>query len=84
MNALEPWQDPQVWEMISGGGARAVHHIESPAMTGLCRQCNVRDIDTLIAIVSVIRPGAANEGKKLAFTRRYQGLGTSDVSASVA
>jgi error-prone DNA polymerase len=73
LNALEPWKDPQVWEMISGG-ARAVHHIESPAMTGLCRQCNVRDIDTLIAIVSVIRPGAANEGKKLAFTRRYQGL----------
>jgi DNA-directed DNA polymerase III PolC len=70
----EPWQDPQVWEMISGGGGRAVHHIESPAMTSLCRQCNVRDIDTLIAIVSVIRPGAANEGKKLAFTRRYQGL----------
>ena len=68
------YSDPAVWEMISGGGARAVHHIESPAMTGLCRQCNVRDIDTLIAIVSVIRPGAANEGKKLAFTRRYQGL----------
>jgi DNA polymerase III alpha subunit len=73
LNALEPWQDPQVWDLISGG-ARAVHHIESPAMTSLCRQCNVRDIDTLIAIVSVIRPGAANEGKKLAFTRRYQGL----------
>ena len=73
LNALEPWQDPDVWELISGG-ARAVHHIESPAMTGLCRQCNVRDIDTLIAIVSVIRPGAANEGKNLAFTRRYQGL----------
>jgi DNA polymerase III alpha subunit len=71
---LEPWQDPEVWEMISSGGARAVHHIESPAMIGLCRQCNVRDIDTLIAIVSVIRPGAANQGKKLAFTRRYQGL----------
>jgi DNA-directed DNA polymerase III PolC len=74
LKALEPWQDQAVWEMISGGGARAVHHIESPAMTGLCRQCNARDIDTLIAIVSVIRPGAANEGKKLAFTRRYQGL----------
>jgi DNA polymerase III alpha subunit len=74
LNALEPWQDPEVWEMISSGGGRAVHHIESPAMTSLCRQCNVRDVDTLIAIVSVIRPGAANEGKKLAFTRRYQGL----------
>jgi DNA-directed DNA polymerase III PolC len=72
--SLEPWQDPKIWEMIASGGARAVHHIESPAMTGLCRQCNARDIDTLIAIVSVIRPGAANEGKKLTFTRRYQGL----------
>ncbi len=74
LNAMEPWEDPNVWDMISSGGARAVHHIESPAMTGLCRQCNVRDIDTLIAIVSVIRPGASNEGKKLSFTRRYQGL----------
>ena len=72
--SLEPWQDPKIWEMIASGGARAVHHIESPAMTGLCRQCNVHDIDTLIAIVSLIRPGAANEGKKLAFTRCYQGL----------
>ena len=72
--APEPWRDAQVWEMIAGGGARAVHHIESPAMTGLCRMSNVREIDGLIAIVSVIRPGAANEGKKRAFTRRYQGL----------
>jgi error-prone DNA polymerase len=74
LEGLEPWQDPQVWEMIAGGGARAVHHIESPAMVSLCRQCNVREIDGLVAIVSVIRPGAANEGKKQAFTRRYQGL----------
>jgi DNA polymerase III alpha subunit len=66
--------DPAVWEMIAGGGARAVHHIESPAMISLCRQCNVREIDGLIAMVSVIRPGAANEQKKLRFTRRYQGL----------
>ena len=36
--------------------------------------CNVREIDGLIAIVSVIRPGAANEGKKQSFTRRYQGM----------
>ena len=72
--AGEPWNDSAIWDMIASGGARAVHHIESPAMTGLCKQCNVRNIDTLIAIVSVIRPGAANEGKKLAFTRRYQGL----------
>ena len=70
----EPWQDPAVWDMIASGNARAVHHIESPAMTSLCRMCNVSEIDGLVAIVSVIRPGAANEGKKLAFTRRYQGM----------
>ena len=74
LNGLEPWDDPHVWEMIASGGARAVHHIESPAMVSLCRMTNVREIDGLIAIVSVIRPGAANEGKKQSFTRRYQGL----------
>ena len=74
LSELEPWQDPQVWEMLASGGSRAVHHIESPAMVGLCRQCHVHDIDGLIAIVSVIRPGAANEGKKQAFARRYQEL----------
>ena len=60
--------------MIASGSARAVHHIESPAMTSLSRMCNVREIDGLVAIVSVIRPGAANEGKKQSFTRRYQGM----------
>ena len=74
LEALAPWEDPQVWDLIAGGAARAVHHIESPAMISLCKMCNVRDIDTLIAIVSVIRPGAANESKKLEFARRYQGL----------
>jgi len=69
-----PFNDPQVWELIASGNARAVHHIESPAMISLARMCNVRDIDGLIAIVSVIRPGAANENKKQSFTRRYQGL----------
>ena len=69
---LEPWQDPEVWEMIASGGARAVHHIESPAMVSLCKMTNVREIDGLVAIVSVIRPGAANEDKKRKFTRRYQ------------
>jgi len=72
--AAEPWRDPEVWKMIAGGNARSVHHIESPAMTSLCRMCNVNEIDGLVAIVSVIRPGAANEGKKASFTRRYQGM----------
>lgn len=74
VSADSRWSDPAVWDLIASGGARAVHHIESPAMISLCRMCQVRDIDGLIAIVSVIRPGAANENKKVRFTRRYQGL----------
>ena len=74
LSGLEPWEDAGVWRMIASGGARAVHHIESPAMTNLCGMANVREIDGLIAIVSVIRPGASNESKKLRFTRRYQGM----------
>ena len=71
---LQPWEDAEIWKMISSGNARGVHHIESPAMISLARMCNVRDIDCLIAIVSVIRPGAANGSKKTAFARRAQGL----------
>ncbi len=81
---MEPWEDSRVWDLIASGSARAVHHIESPAMISLCKMCNVRDIDTLIAIVSVIRPGAANESKKMEFARRYQGLSPSALSASLA
>jgi DNA polymerase III alpha subunit len=36
--------------------------------------CDVRDIDVLIAIVSVIRPGAANTHRKADFALRAQGL----------
>ena len=71
---LQPWEDPNIWEMIANGESRGVHHIESPAMISLAKMCNVRDIDCLIAIVSVIRPGAANSMKKVHFTRCAQGL----------
>ena len=41
--------------MIAKGEARAVHHIESPAMCSLSKACQARDIDVLVAIVSVIK-----------------------------
>lgn len=69
-----PWDDDSVWEMIASGNARGVHHIESPAMTSLAKMCGCRDIDSLVAIVSVIRPGAANTLRKSTFARRALGL----------
>ncbi|MCS7044408.1 MAG: DNA polymerase III subunit alpha [Bryobacteraceae bacterium] len=68
------WNDAATWETIATGQARGVFHIESPAMTSLLVMTNCRDIDTLTAVESIIRPGAANEGKKLAYARRRQGL----------
>lgn len=67
------WDDPHVWQMITDGEARGAHHIESPAMTSLARMSGVRAIDQLIAIVSVIRPGAANSLRKEQFARRARG-----------
>jgi DNA-directed DNA polymerase III PolC len=74
LSSLEPWDDPQVWDMISRGEARAVHHIESPAMCSLSKACQPKNIDVLVAIVSVIRPGAANGGRKASFAARACGI----------
>jgi DNA-directed DNA polymerase III PolC len=66
--------DQRIYEMIRNGEARGVFHIESPAMTSLLKLCRCADVDCLVATVSVIRPGAANEDKKTRFARRYLGL----------
>ncbi|MEX0320906.1 MAG: DNA polymerase III subunit alpha [Puniceicoccaceae bacterium] len=68
------YSDPRIYEMVRAGEARGVFHIESPAMTSLLKLCRCADVDCLVATVSVIRPGAANEDKKSKFAKRYLGL----------
>jgi error-prone DNA polymerase len=68
------YHDAEIYEMMASGEARGVFHIESPAMTSLLKMCRCADIDCLVGVVSVIRPGAANEDKKTLFARRYLGL----------
>ncbi|MCC5790366.1 MAG: DNA polymerase III subunit alpha, partial [Opitutales bacterium] len=67
------YDEEEIFRMMATGGARGVFHIESPAMTGLLQLCRCGDIDALVAAVSVIRPGAANEDKKQKYARRYLG-----------
>jgi DNA-directed DNA polymerase III PolC len=67
-------EDEAVWRAISQGDTRGVFHIESPNMVNLLVLTNCRDIDCLTALESVIRPGAANEGRKGQYARRHQGL----------
>jgi DNA-directed DNA polymerase III PolC len=66
--------DPAVFAMMRDGGARGVFHIESPAMTQLLALCGCDSLDCVVACVSVIRPGAANEHKKTAFAKRHLGM----------
>ena len=68
------YTDSRIFGMVRAGEARGVFHIESPAMTSLLKLCRCADVDCLVATVSVIRPGAANEDKKTRFARRYLGL----------
>ena len=66
--------DVKTWTAISRGDTRGVFHIESPNMVNLLVLTECKDIGCLTAIESVIRPGAANEGRKRQFARRHQGL----------
>lgn len=68
------YHDDSIYAMIRSGNARGVFHIESPAMTSLLGLCRCKDLDCMVATVSVIRPGAANEDKKNSFARRYLGM----------
>ena len=69
-----PHDDAKTWELIAKGEARGCFQIESPAMCNLLRMLNCRDMECLIAALSIIRPGAANQGKMTQFARRYQGM----------
>src|ERR1700726_675002 len=74
LKGLEPWDHPEVWQMIAPGAARVLARCRTPAMGTLERMVNGNNVDALIAIVSVIRPGAANNLKKEQFALRAQGL----------
>jgi error-prone DNA polymerase len=45
LKGLEPWDHPEVWQMIAAGEARGVHHIESPAMCTLERGIHLAPVD---------------------------------------
>jgi DNA-directed DNA polymerase III PolC len=69
-----PPDDQAAWNLIARGEARGCFQIESPAMCNLLKMLNCRDMECLIAALSIIRPGAANLGKMHQFARRYQGM----------
>ncbi len=52
-----PWGDPQVFKMLAAGESVGVFQFESAGMTRLLVQSHAEEIEDLIAIISLYRPG---------------------------
>lgn len=52
-----PWDDPQVFQMLAAGESVGVFQFESGGMTRLLVQSHAEQIEDLIAIISLYRPG---------------------------
>lgn len=69
-----PQDDSDTWDIISAGETRGCFQIESPAMCNLLRRLNCRDMECLIAALSLIRPGAGTPEKINQYARRHMGI----------
>ncbi len=52
-----PWDDPQVFQMLAAGHSVGVFQFESAGMTRLLVQSQASEVEDLIAIISLYRPG---------------------------
>jgi len=73
-----PEDDPQVTAFIRSGKTLGCFQLESPAMRGLLKKMQIRNVDDVIAAVALIRPGASGSGMKDVYIRRRAGLEKTD------
>jgi DNA polymerase-3 subunit alpha len=52
-----PLDDPKTYDLLNRGLGVGVFQLESPGMRGLCRQFDVRNIDDILALLALYRPG---------------------------
>jgi DNA polymerase-3 subunit alpha len=52
-----PLDDPKTFALLNSGRTTAVFQLESGGMQGLCRQLQVSNIDEIIALIALYRPG---------------------------
>ncbi len=69
-----PDPSPVAAPLLAAGDALGVFQIESPGMRNLLRQLRPRDLDGVIAALSLIRPGPAGSGMKDLYVLRARGL----------
>lgn len=68
-----PPADPATWRIVQAGRTMGCFQIESPGMRSLLLKLVPRDMETIIAASSVIRPGPADAGMLREFIARYHG-----------
>lgn len=68
-----PETDPATWRVIQAGRTMGCFQIESPGMRSLLKKLTPRDMETIIAASSVIRPGPSDAGMLREFIARYHG-----------
>jgi len=68
-----PPEDPATWQILRAGRTMGCFQVESPGMRSLLRKLVPRDMETIIAASSVIRPGPSDAGMLREFIARYHG-----------
>lgn len=51
------FEDPKTFQLLNEGKTVGVFQMESPGMQSLCRQFNLSQIDEIIALIALYRPG---------------------------
>lgn len=69
----DPGSDPAAWELIRSGRTMGCFQIESPGMRSLLIKLQPKDMETIIAASSVIRPGPSDAGMLREYILRYHG-----------
>ena len=52
-----PEDDPETYEMLSGGHTEGVFQLESSGITSVCTQLRPKNLEDLTAVISIYRPG---------------------------
>jgi len=69
-----PEDDKPTTDMIMKGETVGCFQLESPGMRSLLKKLNAKNMDDIIAAISVIRPGPAEGGMKDLYIKRKAGL----------
>jgi len=69
-----PLDDPKVYEMLGKGDTLGVFQLESSGMRSLIQQMKPQQIEDIIALLALYRPGPLGSGMVEDFIRRKQGI----------